>query len=639
MGRFSVERRLGRGGMATVYLGKDPEGRPVAIKAMLPQLAAEGSFLERFVREVEATRLLRHRNVVQILAAGEQDGLPYLVTEYIEGGSLETMLEECPKLAAPLALEIAAQLFEGLSHAHAQGIVHRDLKPANLLLSTAGVLKVADFGVAKLAGASSLTRTGALFGTPAYMSPEQSQGQHVDARSDLYSAGMILYELLTGQNPHRTEDQRTALLRAQHSAPPIAEVEPTVTPPVEHVVDKLLEREPERRYQNAEQVLTALRPLVEEMRARQPELLAEGLLDPVGVSRKLRAVQAEAFRAKARLLMSETTALPAALWLHRAVLLDPDNQAAQSLFADVCARERLSFKPSQDPRVAELTEQVANASDPARLLIQLAQLHRQEGNPHRAVTCLKRVLRLRPSDAYAASQLTEITGERVQPKVSAARLAQEIQASAQSEKRARPQRSVTPAASTPPAGSLPTPIATPALPLPAPGLTSIARGSQRRRAALLALAGAVVLWAGWRVGHMIARTPRGAGLSHSEAELLTAQGLFDQGDYSACIAACDALLVRSPDSKSAPHATLLRARALLLSQRNDEAVHALGALLQALPEGPIALEAHLLRADAHAAQGKRDAAEADLRAVTERTASKDPLHRRASAALEKLTSH
>jgi tetratricopeptide (TPR) repeat protein len=273
-------------------------------------------------------------------------------------------------------------------------------------------------------------------------------------------------------------------------------------------------------------------------------------------------------------------------------------------------------------------------------LIQLAQLHRQEGNPHRAVTCLKRVLRLRPSDAYAASQLTEITGERVQPKVSAARLAQDIQASAQqAEKRARPQRSLTPAGSTPPVGSLSTPIATPALPLPAPGLTPIARASQRRRAALLALAGAVVLWAGWRVGHMIARTPRGAGLSHSEAALQTAQSLFDQGDYSACIAACDALLARDPDSKSAPPATLLRARALLLSQRTDEAVHALGALLQAQPEGPFAIEALLLRADAHAAQGQRDAAAADLRAVVERTGPKHPLHQRASAALEKLTSH
>src|SRR6266850_1093881 len=127
LGDYTVERRLGRGGMATVYLGKDPQGRTVAIKVMLPQLAFEPSFLERFLREIEATQRLSHRNIVQTLGAGEHDGLPYMVCEYVEAGSLETLLEECPRPAAPLALEIGAQLLEGLQAAHAQGIVHRDL--------------------------------------------------------------------------------------------------------------------------------------------------------------------------------------------------------------------------------------------------------------------------------------------------------------------------------------------------------------------------------------------------------------------------------------------------------------------------------------------------------------------------------
>lgn len=426
LGVYTVERRLGRGGMATVYLGKDPEGRTVALKVMLPQLAFEPSFLERFVREVDATRRLSHRNVVQVLGAGEQDGLPYMVCEYVEGGTLETLLEECPKLAAPLALEIGAQLFEGLCAAHAEGIVHRDLKPANLLLTTGGALKIADFGVAKVAGASSLTRTGALFGTPAYMSPEQTQGVHVDHRSDLFSAGVILYELLTGINPHKTEDPSAALLRVQLGVPPIAEVEPTITPEVEAAIEKLLEREPEARFQTAAEALAAFQPLVEEMRHQHTALLVEAVLDPVGLSRRLRAEQAEAFRGKARQMIAESSFLPAALWLHRATLLDPQNEGAQKLLAQLGQRERLSFGPSTNPRIPELEAQVAKAPDNVKVLLPLAQLHRLEGNLPKAVACLKRVLRLRPGDAYVAAQLSQMTGERFLARPSSSNLAQGI---------------------------------------------------------------------------------------------------------------------------------------------------------------------------------------------------------------------
>jgi tetratricopeptide (TPR) repeat protein len=462
MGVYSVERRLGRGGMATVYLGRDPEGKPVALKVMLPQLAFETSFLERFLREVEATRSLRHKNVVQVLGAGEQDGLPYMACEYVEGGSLETMLEECPKLAPALALEIASQLFEGLSHAHVQGIVHRDLKPANLLLTTSGVVKIADFGVAKVAGASSLTRTGALFGTPAYMSPEQAQGIHVDARSDLFSAGVILYELLTGINPHKTEDPSASLLRVQQGVPPIAEVDASLAPAVETLVEKLLEREPELRFQKGEEVVEALAPLVAETRLRHPTLLAEGLLDPVGVTRRMRGEQAEAFRARARQLIGESSFVPAALWLYRAVLLDPDNQAAQKLLHQVCMRESLNFSPSANAKVAELEGAVARAPDNAKALLQLAQLHRIEGNAMKAVACLKRVLRLRPSDAYVAAQLSQLTGERFVPRPSSSNLAQGIDTGGHAaQRRARPVAVELPFDATVPTQLPPTPAAPP----------------------------------------------------------------------------------------------------------------------------------------------------------------------------------
>jgi len=466
LGKYDVERRLGRGGMATVYLGRDTDGRTVALKVMLPQLAYEPSFLERFLREVEATRTLRHRNVVQVLEAGEQDGLPYMACEYVEGGSLEVMLSEAPKLAAALSLEVTAQLLEGLAHAHVQGIVHRDLKPANLLLTTAGTLKIADFGVAKVAGASSLTRTGALFGTPAYMSPEQTQGRPVDGRSDLFSAGVILYELLTGVNPHKTDDPQAALLRVQLGAPPIAEVEPTVTPAIEGFVEWLLEQDPDHRPQTAEEGLARLMPLVSEGRQKHPALLAEGLLDPVGTCRRLRAEQAEAFRLKARAMVGESSFFPASLWLHRAVLLDPENQAAQKLLAQVCQREKLSFEPSPNPKVAELEARMSAAPDDAKALLQLAQLHRLEGNLPRAVACLKRVLRLRPGDAYVAQQLTQMTGERFIARANSGGFASHIDTGGHAAaSRARPVADAT--RETP--DSVPTALhARPGLPPPAP---------------------------------------------------------------------------------------------------------------------------------------------------------------------------
>ena len=644
MGIYTVERRLGRGGMATVYLAKDPDGRSVALKVMLPQLAFETSFLERFLREVEATRSLKHRNVVEVLGAGEQDGLPYMACEYVEGGSLETMLEECPKLASPLALEIGAQLLEGLAHAHTLGIVHRDLKPANLLLTTGGVLKVADFGVAKVAGASSLTRTGALFGTPAYMSPEQAQGLNVDARSDIFSAGVILYELLTSVNPHKTEDPSAALLRVQLGVPPIAEVEPTITPAVEQVVEKMLEREPELRYQTAGDALLALRPLVEEMRQKHPALLVEGLLDPAGVSKRLRAEQAEGFRQRARQLVSDSSFVPAALWLHRSLLLDGENQAAQKLFAQVCQREGLSFAATQNPKVAELEALIARGPDNAKALLQLAQLFRIEGNPTRSVACLKRVLRLRPGDVYVASQLTQLTGERFLAKLSSSNLAQGIDTGGHAaSRRARPVAGalqpppyptspLTPAVEgqalrgpqlTAPtmlaASSGPRPLAPPLSAPPTPGALGLPPQSSQlrpeilvqlppaatrqvavttplqqlwraygKRLVTLAVVSGVLFWAVRRVGQMIERATQETERAGAELR----KGMHDEGPAGGVDEALRARL--AANARDAARA-LEAASALFRKGDYGQAVSVCDSILDRFPKLPEATEAAFLR--------------------------------------------
>ena len=202
-GRYQIETVLGRGGMGTVYRARDTElNEIVAIKTLRPELVEEEDSRERFKDEIRLTRRITHRNVVRTHDFGESDGLWFLTMEYVEGLTARQLLDSRGRLAAQSVLAIGTQLAESLVVAHATGVIHRDIKPQNLLLDAEGVLKVMDFGVARLAESTSRhTQDGLIVGTPAYMSPEQLTGDAVDARSDLYSAGVVLYELLTGQLP------------------------------------------------------------------------------------------------------------------------------------------------------------------------------------------------------------------------------------------------------------------------------------------------------------------------------------------------------------------------------------------------------------------------------------------------------
>jgi hypothetical protein len=177
VGDYRVERRLGQGGMATVYLATDALGMPVALKVMRPELAQEPDYLKRFLQEAEAARALLHPHVVAVLGTGTAGGLPYIATEYVDGGSVDDLLRAGGPMPTALALELMGQLLAGAAVAHDQGVIHRDLKPANLLLTRQGVLKVADFGIAKRQSDARLTQTGMVLGTPAYMSPEQAMAK------------------------------------------------------------------------------------------------------------------------------------------------------------------------------------------------------------------------------------------------------------------------------------------------------------------------------------------------------------------------------------------------------------------------------------------------------------------------------
>jgi serine/threonine protein kinase len=275
-GGHRIERLLGRGGVGAVYEAVHVEtGTRRAIKMLLPDLANAAEVAERFKREAMATRLLDHPNIVEVVDLVAEGPDLYLVMELLSGRPLTAILED-GALAARRALVIGRQVLDALAHAHANGLVHRDLKPANVMLVILGApgseferVKLLDFGLVKLVGETaallgdtSLTQTGVVFGTPAYISPEQALGRTVDARSDLYSLGIVLFEMLTGRPPFRSPDPVT--LTRMHAAAPvptlasIAPGRPWCTPALEHLIARALAKQPDDRFATAAEMTAAL---------------------------------------------------------------------------------------------------------------------------------------------------------------------------------------------------------------------------------------------------------------------------------------------------------------------------------------------------------------------------------------------
>ena len=244
-GRYRIERTLGQGGMAVVYLAHDEElHRRVAVKVLADHLTGDDNFRARFLQESKLASRLSHPNVVQVYDAGETDGSPYIVMEYVPGKTVAQRGKLSPAEAVPLALQACA----GLQHAHNAGLVHRDVKPANLLVREDDVLKIADFGIARAAELTRLTQHGTVLGTAAYLSPEQAAGEEVTAATDIYSLGAVVYELLTGRAPY--EFASLAELAAQQTGgviTPLRDLEPSVPEPIEAAVMHALAREPRFR--------------------------------------------------------------------------------------------------------------------------------------------------------------------------------------------------------------------------------------------------------------------------------------------------------------------------------------------------------------------------------------------------------
>src|SRR5215204_6057885 len=258
-GRYRIIRRLGSGGMADVYSAEDTQlGREVALKVLYRRFAEDAEFVERFRREASSAAGLQHPNVVQVFDRGEWDGTYYIAMEFLEGRNLKQIVRDHGPLEPALAVDIVLQILKAARFAHRRGIVHRDIKPHNVIVDDDGRAKVTDFGIAR-AGASDMTETGSIMGTAQYLSPEQAQGQPVDARADLYSIGIVLYELLTGAPPFDADSPVTIALKQVSEEPlPPRQRNPAVPPALDAVVLRALRKDPADRYQDADAFIAAL---------------------------------------------------------------------------------------------------------------------------------------------------------------------------------------------------------------------------------------------------------------------------------------------------------------------------------------------------------------------------------------------
>ncbi|WP_415947825.1 Stk1 family PASTA domain-containing Ser/Thr kinase [Streptomyces sp. KLOTTS4A1] len=261
-GRYELGQVLGRGGMAEVYLAHDTRlGRTVAVKTLRVDLARDPSFQARFRREAQSAASLNHPAIVAVYDTGEDyvDGvsIPYIVMEYVDGSTLRELLHSGRKLLPERALEMTVGILQALEYSHRAGIVHRDIKPANVMLTRNGQVKVMDFGIARAMGDAgmTMTQTAAVIGTAQYLSPEQAKGEQVDARSDLYSTGCLLYELLTVRPPFVGDSPvAVAYQHVREEAQPPSSFDPEITPEMDAIVLRALVKEPEYRYQSADEM-------------------------------------------------------------------------------------------------------------------------------------------------------------------------------------------------------------------------------------------------------------------------------------------------------------------------------------------------------------------------------------------------
>jgi serine/threonine-protein kinase len=269
-GRYKLEAKLGSGGMSTVYLARDTTlDRQVAVKVMHREMSEQADQLQRFRQEARAVAKLSHPNVVAVIDAGEDGGHPYIVFEYVEGETLKQRINRIGALDAQESLAYAIEIARGLTVAHARNMVHRDIKPQNVLIDAEGRAKLTDFGISRQLEQDGMTATGRVLGTTDYVAPEQAMGHPVDQRSDIYSLGVVLYEMLTGQVPFAADSQvGVAMKHVNEELPDVQQQRPELSAAAAMVVERATTKDPNDRYQSAGEMIDDLATALEVEAAR-----------------------------------------------------------------------------------------------------------------------------------------------------------------------------------------------------------------------------------------------------------------------------------------------------------------------------------------------------------------------------------
>ncbi len=359
LGKYEIKSELGRGAMGVVYCAEDARlGRLVALKTMSGNLANDPELLKRFYREAQSAGQLHHPNIVTIYDIDEANGVPFIAMEFLEGDSLEKIISERKDVTVVKKLDILVQTLKGLHYAHHHGIVHRDVKPANIIVLTDGMVKLVDFGIARVT-ATSMTRTGIILGTPMYMSPEQISGQTVDARADIFSVGVILYEVLTYQNPFVAPDVPTILYKIMNvPPPPLAELIPNCPARLDEVVQRAVAKNREQRYQSAEDMAFELQHLADSLKRQTLDIYIE---------------QGQAFIAEGNLTLAKDS-------LQKVLEIDSQHDLAKTLLhkvqGQIQTRQR-SQRTEQLLRQAKEALQVEHYDEGITLLEELLQMEPQ----------------------------------------------------------------------------------------------------------------------------------------------------------------------------------------------------------------------------------------------------------------------
>ena len=269
--RYQIIKTLGEGGMANVYLAHDTIlDRNVAVKVLRGDLASDEKFVRRFQREALSASSLSHPNIVEMYDVGEDDGQYYIVMEYVDGKTLKQVLKARGKLSVPEVVDIMLQLTDGMAHAHDSYIIHRDIKPQNIMILSNGMIKITDFGVATALNSTQLTQTNSVMGTVHYLPPEQAQGKGSTIKSDIYSMGIMMYELLTGLVPYKGDNAvEIALKHLKEPLPSVRKKVSTIPQSIENVIIKATAKNPKNRYTDAREMHQDLKTALDDSRKNE----------------------------------------------------------------------------------------------------------------------------------------------------------------------------------------------------------------------------------------------------------------------------------------------------------------------------------------------------------------------------------